>query len=344
MNRSNRWRRGAFRRWSSWCIALLAASVAGFAAARGAAAQATDDDEPKIRKPEAVSLVTRDGVRLAATYYPAGTTKKTNKEAVPVVLLHSWKGSQAEFAALAPRLQGLGHAVLVPDLRGHGRSTSRQVGQNTEELKADKLLQRDFVAMAQFDVLALKDFLWERNNAEELNLNKLCLVGSEMGATVALYWALLDARGYDQGQPTYGALQLGRFVKAVVLLSPEWVFKGLPSKTPIDFPAVRSEIPLLILVGAGGSRNVRDAEQIHRILEPYHKFDDKGLDAKQKLAKTTLFLGKLDTALQGSKILEARQLRTPPEAHIIRFIELRLIEAPEAAAWKWKALSRPHGG
>lgn len=344
MKRPNRLRRRVSRRLPSSCCALLAVLVAWFAVARFVAAQSPDDDEPKIRKPEAVSLVTRDGVRLAATYYPAGTTKKTNKEAIPVVLLHSWKGSQAEFATLAPQLQGLGHAVLVPDLRGHGRSTSQQVGQNTVELKADKLLQRDFVAMVQFDVLALKDFLWERNNAEELNLNKLCLVGSEMGATVALYWALLDARGYEQGQPTYGALQLGRFVKAAVLLSPEWVFKGLPSKTPIDFPAVRSEVALLILVGADGSRNVRDAEQIHKILEPYHRFDDAGLNAKQKLARTTLFLGKLDTALQGSKILEARQLRTPPEAHIIRFIELRLIEAPEAVAWKWKALSRPHGG
>ena len=36
-------------------------------------------------------------------------------------MLHGWKGNRTEYADLASFLQTQhGHAVLVPDLRGHG--------------------------------------------------------------------------------------------------------------------------------------------------------------------------------------------------------------------------------
>src|ERR1043165_8355902 len=73
--------------------------------------------------PAEVTLKTRDGVDLAATFYGS----IVGKEAGPVIMLHQFKGSRADFKELAAALQAKGCAVLVPDLRGHGGST-RQSG------------------------------------------------------------------------------------------------------------------------------------------------------------------------------------------------------------------------
>ena len=54
-----------------------------------------------------------------------------------------------------------------------------------------------FKAMVTCDMEAVKKFLWERNNAGELNIDKLCVVGAEMGASVAVNFALADARDQD---------------------------------------------------------------------------------------------------------------------------------------------------
>ena len=76
-------------------------------------------------QPEDITLTTEDGVKLAVTYY-AGTK---GKDSIPVILLHGYGflESRKDYAGLAPYLQDeLGCAVIVPDLRGHGDSTSRQ--------------------------------------------------------------------------------------------------------------------------------------------------------------------------------------------------------------------------
>ena len=77
-----------------------------------------------IPPPQNVTLrATVDGVPLAATFYPTPLEKEAAKEAVPVILLHQFKGSRADYNGLALALQKAGCAVLVPDLRGHGHST-----------------------------------------------------------------------------------------------------------------------------------------------------------------------------------------------------------------------------
>ena len=54
--------------------------------------------------------------------------------------------------------------------------------------------------MATEDMMAVKAFLWDRNNAGELNIDKLCVVGAEMGASVAMSFALADAAQQDQNR------------------------------------------------------------------------------------------------------------------------------------------------
>jgi len=109
------------------------------------------------------------------------------KQTTPVVFLHDHKGSRAVFASLVQKLQanskGEGErpsfAAVTVDLRAHGESTKLRI--NTQvELNAAKLNKEDFIAMASNDLDAVRGFLLRKNDEGELNLEKLCLVGSGM--------------------------------------------------------------------------------------------------------------------------------------------------------------------
>ena len=62
-----------------------------------------------------------DGTILSATYYRGAA----GKDSVPIVLLHGKNGTRRDFDAIIPTLTSQGMAVLVPDIRGHGKSVER---------------------------------------------------------------------------------------------------------------------------------------------------------------------------------------------------------------------------
>ena len=190
-----------------------------------------------------------------------------------------------------PRCSRSGVAVIVPDLRGHGQSKLPKGVRKDESLDAANMPPSQFRLMVTEDMKAIKDFLWERNNAGELNIDKLCVVGAEMGASVALDFAVFDAAGYGAGSPYYGPLKLGAFVKALVLISPEWSFRGLPLRDALASPAVQRDIAMLILVGKQDAKALEAAKRIYGVVEKYHP-EPTGDD---KLDKQTLLFGKLDT-------------------------------------------------
>ena len=270
-----------------------------------------------LPNPEEVSVRTKEpggSVELHATFYPGSN----GKESVPIILLHSWKGSRADFAPLVPVLHERGHAVLVPDLRGHGHSRRRVFasprGLVTETLDAAKFRPADFGAMVQYDLEAWKRFLLERNDAEALNIERLCVIGAEMGAGVALNWALLD-----WSWPQYPGMKQGQDVKALVLLSPQWNFRGLEVHKALNHPYISSTMSIMLIVGAGDSRALQDAERIFGFLERARP----GWDKLPGPARS-LFFGKLDTSLQGTRLLGVQGLNV--EEAIARFIELRLVK------------------
>lgn len=271
--------------------------------------------EPKEELPAPVDikgndLLTSDGVALKATFYPS----TRGKEAVPVILLHSSKGDRKEYAALAPFLQKLGHAVLVPDLRGFGESKQMIVGGRAKDFDASKtrLMPADYQAMVYEDMEALKKFLVRENNQGHLNVNKLCVIGAEMGASVALHWAR-----HDWSWPVLGGgLKQGQDVKALVLISPRWSFPGLPAHDALSHPAVRTELSLLIVVGRGEPDAVAQARRLYKLV----KRDQSDLPPEKK----DLFFGELETKLQGTKMLGVPGLNL--EAFIAQFIERRLVK------------------
>ena len=222
-------------------------------------------DRGKVAKPENVKLTTKDGVELEITYYASSE----GKQAVPVVLLHDFKESRAVFNSLAESLQApegedaASLAVVTVDFRGHGDSkTVRSPGGRTFQLDAARLQTPDFQAMVAFDMEAVRKFLVTKNDAGELNLNKLCIVGSGLGANVALYWA---AR--DWSAPPLAVGKQGQDVKALVLVSPYWNYRGLALAEPLRHEAVQEDISMLLVYGAQDSKGARGAKNIYKILE-----------------------------------------------------------------------------
>ena len=276
---------------------------------------AGEEQEEKIPPPEDVDLRSRDGVLLKATFYPG--TK--GKESVPVILLHMWKGSRSDYNELAPLLQSLGHAVLVLDLRAHGDSI--RVEGSTRPLDARSLPPRGFSRMVEDDMETLKGFLMAKNNAGELNIEKLCVVGAEMGAAVALEWARLD-----WSWPPLATGKQGQDVKALVLLSPPWAFRGLNMRQAMSHRALRSQLSIFIVVGKGKSKSLQDARRLEKIFDRYHPEPPAGKEAQL----ADFFYNEIETSLQGTKLLGLRD--RPLEGAIAKFITLRLVD--QSFPWK----------
>ncbi|MEN6407971.1 MAG: alpha/beta fold hydrolase [Thermoguttaceae bacterium] len=330
--------RGVASRTISAGMVLSTLAVILFSMSSGLAAadrNATRTSKPKLPKPEDVSIETDDGVELALTYYPG----PNGKQSVPVVLLHGWKQSRNDFRDMALALQAAGCAVVTPDLRGHGQSLRRKGVQRDETLNAATMSSGQFAAMADYDMMAVKKFLWKRNNAGELNLDKLCLIGAEMGASVALNFALADARDQDDNPVARADYKIGRFVKALVLISPELAFRGLPVRQAAVYPPIRDDVSMLIFVGRQDSKAFDEAKRVHGLVER-HRPEPTGVTAAERNDKRTLFFVKCDTRLQGEKLLDPRFNLS---GLTIEFIQRRLIKSESSKAWTWQERKIPHG-
>jgi pimeloyl-ACP methyl ester carboxylesterase len=282
-------------------------------ASPGAFAQTTASAVKPPPQPVDVTLKTRDGVDLAATFYGSNV----GKEAVPVIMLHQFKGSRADFKDLALALQGKdgrGCAVLVPDLRGHGRSTRQSGPGGDRELNAALLRPADIAAMAEQDLEACKAYLMEKNNAGELNINKLCVVGAEMGAVVGVKWA-----EWDWHWPALTTGKQGQDVKALILISPVWSYKGLSISDVIANRSLAGGWSWLIIVGGQDSTEAKEAKRLNQSLE---KFFPKATGGKEADAQQPLVLVDVPTSLQSAKLLAAK--KDAVAAEISKFIERRL--------------------
>ena len=109
-----------------------------------------------------------DGVRLAYDEFGHGT-------ATPVVLCHGLAATGEQFAVDAAFFAGLGHRVLVPDLRGHGRSATP--GPLTEASLSIERLAADLIEML-----------------DDAGADRVHWVGNSLGGIVALQ--MLSARRF----------------------------------------------------------------------------------------------------------------------------------------------------
>lgn len=274
-------------------------------------------------EPQIAELTTRDGVRLVATYYPS----KLGKKATPVLMLHDWKESRTVFDPLAqklsagsqtseegeaPALEFESFAVVTVDLRGHGDSV-RQLAPNgaTRELSAAKLSKPDFRDMILQDMEAVRKLLREKNDAGELNLNKLCLLGAGMGASVAVNWAAID-----WSTPPLAAVKQGQDVRAMVLVSPPWKFQGMTINEALRQRDVQRDVATLLIFGGEERRARADAERVFKSLEKFHPTDRS---AKPDDLPSLMKIGEnVKSKLQGTELL--RQAGDKGSDTIIRFL------------------------
>lgn len=283
---------------------------------------------PKLPEPEDVSLETKDGVALKATYYP-GTAKK---ETVPLIMLHGLGGQRGEYHRLALFLQTLGHASIVPDLRGHGQSKLQKVDGVTRTLEADNLTRRDLEAMLQ-DVEVCKKFLLDKNNEGELNIELLCVVGAEFGSIIAARWA-----AYDWSVRNLPAYKQGQDVKALVFLSPVQAMKAVSMREALAHPALQKLLSVLVIVGADDSKGLSEARKIHGLLHGHRP--KPPADREEALKVQDLFLiDNVPTNLSGTRLL-GRGLRV--EENIARFLDLRLVA--RKADFPWQERRSPLAG
>ena len=195
----------------------------------------------EAKEPEVVTFTTKDGVTLKGTFYASSL----GKQATPVILLTDWKDSRSVYANLAKRLQRPSEkdshksfAVLTVDLRGHGDSTKQQLPNGkTKRLDAAKVGRKELAAMVQFDMAAARKFLVTKNDAGQLNLNRLSIVGAGLGASVATNFAALD-----WSYPPLAVGKQGQDVKALVLVSPRWSYKGLILQNALRQPGVQRKV------------------------------------------------------------------------------------------------------
>lgn len=297
-----------------WCSISLVTAAVLVSGGQVLYAQASTNE----REVEDVTLTTKDGVELRCTYFESDL----GKEAVPIVMLHDYKGSRAVFHTLALELQNpsdpdlKSNAVLTVDLRGHGESTT-QVGRGgqTRELEADRLRAADFQSMVTEDMEAVRHFLRKKNDEKKLNLNKMCILGAGMGASVAANYA-----AYDWSVPPLANVKQGQDVKALILASPKRVFGGLSMTKALKQPGVRQRISVLIVYGEEDASASRDAKSIHKMLSKYHEMPPPD----QRREKQDLFLFPLQTSLQGTKLLTEPSFSMSPRLSI--FVEARLSE------------------
>jgi alpha-beta hydrolase superfamily lysophospholipase len=278
-----------------------------------------------------LTLETKDGVQLSVEYLPGTPAKgKTGKDVVPVVLLHMAKGSGADWKPLAEVLYRAGHAVIVPDLRGHGKSTEVKRGGRTLTIDQATMRRGDFEAMVTQDLEQIKRFIIQENNEERLNLRKLCVIGAEMGAVVALNWAALD-----WSWPPLATGPQGQDVNGLVLITPIRGHMGMTIDNASKHPGIQRSISMAIIVGSKDSSNLRDAQRLHRMLEqargrtanPANKAPDEEQD---------LWFERPSTSLQGTKMLGQKSLGV--EQAVLRFIQLRLAGEPIPWARRDRAL------
>ncbi|MEJ5340761.1 MAG: alpha/beta fold hydrolase [Thermogutta sp.] len=256
-------------------------------------------------------LLTKDGVQLQATYYPSNK----GKDAAVVMLIHGWKGSRRDFDRLAPFLQQQGYAVFVPDLRGHGASTQRLLPTPTT-ITVDKMPPTEVARMVDMDLETCKRFLLQKNNAGELNIEKLCLLGLDVGATVALDWARLD-----WSWPVYPGLKQGQDVKALILVSPKWSVPGLNVQAAMSHPGVTKALSIFLIVGKDSGKDLADAQRMYNIFSRFHPTPKEENPELQDL-----YFAKLPSTAQGKDLL--LRFEQPLFQSIAYFVEHRVAKQP----------------
>jgi pimeloyl-ACP methyl ester carboxylesterase len=285
-----------------------------------------EDERPPAPVP--MLLDTRDGWRIHCEYYAPKEKIRSGKETVPIIMVHGWGGQGSDWNFLAVGLQTLGHASMVVDLRGHGRSTTKRVLTDptgkTETIKFDALRPEDVNEIWR-DLEVAKSELMKKNNAGEVNIEMLAVIAAEEGCLVALNWAIRD-----WAWPITPAYKQGQDVKALVLLSPVESHLRMRAATYLKNPVVSRQLSLLFAVGAEDGKFAGSIKRMHDPIEKLRLPQWPKDDPAEMERLRDIFLLQAPTSLQGSALTD-RAL--PVNGAIVNFLNRRLLSRSDELRW-----------
>lgn len=203
---------------------------------------------------------------ICAFFFPSDK----GKDAIPVLLIHEWQGQASPYAKLVVALRDAGCAVLVPDYRGHGGS--REYTDNTgkkKEFNIATMSNKDVENIIAFDMEEAKQFLKKENDEGNLNLNALVVIGVREGCVMVVHWAMRDWHF-----PSVGRMKQGQDVKAIVMISPEKLLKGVAIDQPLRDAAITA-LPIMIVAGEGSPEAV-EADRLGKRIESAKKRIGRG--------------------------------------------------------------------
>ncbi len=276
------------------------------------AAKAKSKEDPKL-KPRWETMKTKDGISIRAFYAPSAK----GKDAIPVMIIHEWQGQGSPYEPLVNALRAAGCAVIVPEYRGHGtsRSYTDNTGQ-TKEFNISTMNKGDIDNIIAYDFEEVKQFLKKENNAGNLNLNALTLIGIREGAIMSMHWAVRD-----WSFPSVGRLKQGQDVKCLVLVSPEKNHKGLAIDPTLRSAAI-TQLPTMIVAGEESPES-SEAKRIGKQIESVKKRLSRG-EAKG------FRLDMVPTSLSGAGLIR----EAPPVVPlIVKFIVANVTISDDSNPW-----------
>jgi len=312
------------------CLAMLTATP-GRARGQDAATGA----EPAV---ERLDLETSDGVRIAAWHYPVAAGAKS---VATVILVHDIEGSHNTLDHLARSLQRAGCTVVAPDLRSHGASGVRGEGGPGPKAEPDpRLLKKndlETIAAAaggrlreqssvRGDIEAVRTWIKRHSDGSAVDIDRLCVVGSGLGATLAAMWTVADWNW----QPTTTGPQ-GQQVRALVLVSPVWATKGVSMTGPLATEPFKRAVPIMVFSGSKDKDAVRLFDQLKRLrprewLEQRTGQPPAKAPQVEELADASAFFVQFDTSLTADKLVEDPALNAGEQ--LKAFFQLALARKP----------------
>jgi len=231
--------------------------------------------------PEAQTLRAVDGHPLTITYYPVSSKAGNRQDSPVVVLLHGsdqkgrilWDKSapaRGEEMNLAQSLNKDGYAVVTVDLRKFGDS---KVAGDMANIRPD-----DWEKMSSSDMFAVKQFLYDRHQEKQLNMNKMAIIAAGPTAPVALNFAAADLAmpPHDDAPVFENKTPRGQDVRAIVLLSPEMSAGKLTSNRALNVLRVPAAgIAMLVVVGAQDTADKGNAKKVFELMDKAQAKNEK---------------------------------------------------------------------
>ncbi|MEM7455502.1 MAG: hypothetical protein AAF456_14210 [Planctomycetota bacterium] len=284
--------------------------------------QGGEEEEWVPPEAEVVTLDTSDRVILQADYY-AG---KPGKTTAPVILLHDFDGSREDMRFLALHLQSLGHAVIAPDIRGHGASTMVQGIDDPIDRSRFRAVE---IMSIKVDIERCKKYLMTRNNAGELNIELLTVVSVGCSAIPAVNWCVDDWFLY----PAFvNGRKQGQDVKAIAMIGPIRRFKSAALTQTIRSPLFTGddlERPLAVQLAwaSDDGEQAREGEAIQSSLERSRRRLEK------KYMKT---IRPYETGMSATELVAGAEHEVIFQ-DVADFIEMAVLRRADSLPWQNRA-------